>query len=474
VTQLIATAERDRAARGVPRHGAPSLAEARALVVLAAPLILTQLAQMAVMTTDVFMLGRFSREALAAAAIGSTVFYAAWLAGSGPAFAVAPMIAQSLGLRPGDRAGVRAATRMGLWAVWLVAVPAIPLLWQARPVLLALHQDPALAVLAGQFVAMLALGLPFTLGYLVLRSFATAVGRPAPAMWVMAATIVFNATADYALIFGHFGAPRLGIVGSGLATASSSLFSFTAMAAVSAVHPHLRPYRVFKRFTRPALDRLGEVFRLGLPIGAAMTFEAMLFNTMTLVMGSFGATALAAHQIALNVASITFMVPLGIGMAASVRVGLAAGAGDGAGARRSGYTAMIMGLAFIGLCGAGMALWGAPIAGLYVGGRAAQDLQVIATAALFLKVAAAFQVFDAVQVVAGQSLRGLKDTRAPMFIAAGAYWLAGAPVCLLLAFPIGLKGLGVWIGLAVGLAVAAAALGGRFAWMTREHAARDR
>jgi MATE family multidrug resistance protein len=198
-----------------------------------------------------------------------------------------------------------------------------------------------------------------------------------------------------------------------------------------------------------------------------MMFEAMLFNVMTLVMGSFGTTSLAAHQIALNFASITFMVPLGIGMAATVRVGLAAGAGDAHAVRRSGFTAMVMGVGFITLCGAGMALFGAGIAGLYVGGRAPQDLAVIATAALFLKVAAAFQVFDALQVVAGQSLRGLKDARAPMYIAGGSYWLAGAPVCLLLALTFGMKGLGIWIGLAVGLAVAAAALSTRFALLTR-------
>jgi MATE family multidrug resistance protein len=229
----------------------------------------------------------------------------------------------------------------------------------------------------------------------------------------------------------------------------------------------MKAYRVLRRFARPALSTLGELYRLGLPIGLTLIFEAMLFNVMTLVMGSFGTASLAAHQIALNVASITFMVPLGLGMAATVRVGLAAGAGDSRGVRRSGFTAVAMGLSFIVVCGAAMALWGAPIAGLYVGGRAAQDLEVIAMAALFLKVAAAFQVFDALQVVAGQSLRGLKDARAPMFIAGGAYWLAGAPTCLILAFGFGLKGLGVWIGVAVGLAVAAGALFARFAILTR-------
>jgi len=198
-----------------------------------------------------------------------------------------------------------------------------------------------------------------------------------------------------------------------------------------------------------------------------MMFEAMMFNVMTLVMGTFGETPLAAHQIALNFASVTFMVPLGLGMAATVRVGLAAGAGDQAGVRRAGLTAMIIGVAFISLCGLAMAFGGAQIASFYVGGRGAQDLAVIATAAVFLKVAAAFQMFDALQVIAAQSLRGLKDARAPMFIAAASYWLIGAPTCFALAFWAHLQGLGIWIGLATGLAAAAVLLTARFLMLAR-------
>ena len=448
-------------------HGEPWLAEARAIAILAGPLIVTQLAQMAVMTTDVILLGRFNRTALAAAAIGNTLFYCAWLVGGGPALAVAPMIAQLLGLDPDDKDGVRACVRMGLWATLTLSLPLVVVLWQAQGILLALHQDPVLAENAGKFVRMVSLELPFALGFQVVRGFTTAVGRPRAGMWVMAATIGFNALVGWSLIFGHFGAPRMGIVGSGLATALSGVFSFTALVLVVRTDKVMRAYRLFHDFGRLASDKLAEVFRLGLPIGLTLMFEAMLFNVMTLVMGTFGVVSLAAHQIALNFASITFMVPLGLGMAATVRVGLAAGAGDEHGVRRAGFTAMVMGVGFITLCGVAMALLGRPIAQLYVGGRASQDLAVIAMAALFLKVAAAFQVFDALQVVAAQSLRGLKDAHAPMFIAGGAYWLAGAPACLLLAYPFGLAGFGIWIGLALGLAAAAAALFTRFALLTR-------
>ncbi len=441
--------------------------ETVALVALAIPLVFTQLAQMAVMTTDVIMLGRLSQTALAAGAIGSTIYYFAWLIGAGPSSAVSPMIAQSLGADPNNREAVRTIVRMGLWAVALLALPMAALLVSAEWILLHLGQDPVLAKGAGQFVSVLAIGMPFTLGFLVLRNFATATGKPRAAMWVMLATILWNALADYALIFGHFGFPRLEMVGAGIATASSGMFSLLAMVLIIWLDPDLRVYQPFKGLVLPARRLLAEVFRLGLPIGMTMIFEAMLFNVMTLVMGTFGTDQLAAHQVALNFASVTFMVPLGIGMAATVRVGLATGRGDMAAARLSGFVAMVVGVGFISLCGLAMAFAGRQIASLYFGPPTAQETQVITYATQFLMIAAAFQVFDALQVIGGLSLRGLKDARVPMIIAGASYWLAGAPICLILAISFGLKGVGIWIGLAAGLSVAAVAMGLRFEWLTR-------
>ena len=449
-----------------PNGRAAWASEARATSLLAAPLILTQLAQMAIGTTDLLLLGRFSQDALAAAAIGNTIFFFAWLAGGGPASAVSPMIAQSLGARPRARGGVRTSLRMGLWAVAVTSLVMVPVMWSAAPILKALGQDPKLADMAGQFCFILAFGLPFTLAFQVLRNFATALGRPRAAMMVMAATIGFNALGGWILIFGHLGAPRLGIVGSALATACSALFSFLAMLAVAHLDPKLRVYRITRRLYRPARAKLAEVFRLGLPIGMTMLFEAMLFNTMTLVMGTFGTVSLAAHQIAMNVASITFMVPLGLGMASTVRVGLAAGAGDLAGARRAGMVAFCLAAGFMLITGAIIALASGAIASLYLGGGSAADAAAIALAAVFLKAAAAFQVFDAVQVVGAQALRGLKDARMPMVLAGGAYWLVGAPACLFLAFGLHLRGLGLWIGFVVGLAAAASAMFLRFRRLT--------
>jgi MATE family multidrug resistance protein len=277
--------------------------------------------------------------------------------------------------------------------------------------------------------------------------------------------VFFNAAGDYALIFGHFGLPRLELIGSGISSACSYAFAFLAMVAVVRIMPGLRKYRIFRRFHRLHWDKLREVFRLGMPIGLTMMFEAMLFNAATLIMGTFGTASVAAHQIALNVPSITFMVPLGIGMAATVRVGLAAGARDHEAVKRAGYSAMLIGVAFMSLTG--VLLWIFPdrIAALYFSDTRA-NAEVIALAVVFLHVAAVFQIVDGLQVVSAMSLRGLKDARAPMWIAGASYWIAGFPVCLLLAFTFHMKGLGIWIGLAFALLVAAITMTWRFWYLS--------
>jgi MATE family multidrug resistance protein len=440
MSQIAEEIDLSHAGARVSGHGLDAwFAEAREMLKLAWPLVLTQLAQMAIMTTDVVMLGRLGKTALASAALGNTVFFFTWLIGCGPVAAVSPMIAHILGERPNDRAGVRAATRMGFWAVLLLAVPLIGFLLMTRHTLLFLDQTDDLATNAGVFVSALCWGLPFSLGYQVLRNFSTALSKPNASLWVMGLAIFFNAFGDYALIFGHFGFPKLGLLGSGISSACSYAFSFLAMVVVVQLTPSLRKYRIWRRFHRPHIEKLWEVFRLGMPIGLTMIFEAMLFNSATLIMGTFGTAAVAAHQIALNVPSITFMVPLGIGMAATVRVGLAAGARDGEAVRRAGF---------------------------YFADEAA-NADVIRLAIVFLHVAAVFQIVDGVQVTGALSLRGLKDARAPMWIAGGSYWIAGFPTCLLFAFGFGLKGQGIWIGLAFGLLVAALTMCWRFWYLSR-------
>jgi MATE family multidrug resistance protein len=286
-------------------------------------------------------------------------------------------------------------------------------------------------------------------------------------MVVMGLAILFNALGDYVLIFGHFGLPQLGLMGAGFASASSNLFTLVAMAVIALRLPVLKPYHILHRFFQLHWRSLIELFHLGLPIGVTMLFEVALFNAATLAMGTFGIAALAAHQIAITIPSLTFMVPLGIGLAGTVRVGLAAGAGDIYGARRAGFTAMGMGLVFMFGAALVLILFPHSIAMLWLP-DSAENRDVLALAVTFLHVAAAFQLMDGLQVTASMSLRGLKDARGPMWVAGASYWLAGAPMCALLGFGLGMKGLGIWLGLAFGLLVAAVLLTTRFALLSKE------
>ncbi len=445
----------------------PWAVEVRELMKLAWPLVATQLAQMAILTTDVIMLGRLSKEALAGAALGNTVFYFAWLFGLGPTAAISPMIAHILGASPNNRAGVRGVVRMGFWTIAMLAIPLTTFLWFTKDILLFLHQIPSLAEAAGHFVRPLSIGLSFSLGYQVLRNYSTALGRPNASLWVMVVTILFNAAADYALIFGHFGFPRLGLVGSGIASASSYTFAFLAMTVVVLVSGDLAKYRIFRRLFRPDWEKFRELFRLGMPIGFTMIFEAALFNASTLLMGTFGTASVAANQVALNVPSITFMVPLGVAMAATVRVGLAAGAGDRDGVRRAGFTALAVSTGFMSVAAVILAIFPHQIASLYFSTNTAANAAVLRLTAVFLPIAAAFQIFDGLQVTASLSLRGLKDARMPMWIAAASYWLVGFPLCMGLGVFLDWKGVGVWLGLAFALMTAAILLCWRFVALSR-------
>jgi MATE family multidrug resistance protein len=434
----------------------------------------TQLAQMIILATDTVMLGHFSKSALAAAALGNTIFFMVWLLGSGMPMAVSPVIAHIQGAhgdsgraKSYDRRKVRIAVRMGLWSVALVSLPLLCLLIFTRPILLALDQQPGLAADAAQFMSGLAWGLPFALAFQVLRSFSTALSRAVPPLVVMGLAIAWNAGFDYALIFGHFGLPRLGLLGAGIASASSNIFSFMLMLAVCLGVPALKRYRILHRLWQPHWQSFRELLRLGLPIGITMVFEVALFNGAALAMGTFGLASLAAHQIAITIPSLTFMIPLGIGLAATVRVGLAAGAGDHFAARRAGFTAIAMGGAFMCMTAVVLLLWPREIANLWLPDLP-ENADVLALAVTFLHVAAAFQMVDGIQVTAAMSLRGLKDARGPMWLAGASYWLAGAPMCVALGFGTSLKGLGIWLGLAFGLLVAAISLTTRFVLLSKK------
>ncbi len=446
----------------------PWLDETRELMKLAAPLIVMQLAQIGSLTADIIMVGQLGKEALAATGIGAVIFYLAWLIGFGPVMAVSPIVAQILGAHPNDRARVRATVRMGFWAIaFMSPVLMLALFLWTRPVLLLLGQDPQIAAMAEPWVQVVSLGLPFWLATPLLRGLATAIDRQRPVLVIAIVTVLVNIAANYVFIYGHFGAPAMGVVGSAVASVIAYVFAFAAMMALALFAPSFKKYRLLHRFFRPDWKKFAEIFRLGIPMGSSLIFEAMLFNSATLIMGTFGAAAVAAHQVALNIPSLTFMVPLGIGMAATVRVGLMTGARNAMGARRAGYTAIAVGCGFMALCGVVIALIPETLAGLYLNAADPRNEGVIPLAVTFLYVAAAFQLFDALQVTAQTSLRGLKDARWPMWIAGLSYWLIGFPLAWGLSKGAGLEGLGVWTGLLVGLLFAGIGMLARWEILSR-------
>jgi MATE family multidrug resistance protein len=444
----------------------PWAVEARALAALGLPLVLTQLAQMAMPTTDILMLGALGREPLAAAALGASTYMLAFLIGLGPASAVAPMIAQIVGANPSDNARTRIAFRMGLWAILLLSAPLCLSFAFAESLLIGLGQSPDLARLAAPYVHVLAAGMPFSLGFHVLRNFVTALGRPRGPLIIMFSAVALNVVLDYGLIFGELGMPALGLFGAGLATAFCHFFCFAVLGLLVTFGGAYRRYRIWRRFHRPDWTRLAEVFRLGTSIGLTMIFETTLFLSSAFLIGQFGTAALAAHQIAINIPSITFMVPLGIAIAATVRVGYAAGRRDTDGVRRAGITALVMAGAFMLVCGLIIASVPRALIGLYLDRDLAADADAIAYGVSFLYAVAGFQVFDGVQVVAAFALRGLKDVRAPVIITALSYWGGGFPMAVTLGFVLGFEGAGVWWGMVIGLALAAIFLTARFVYLS--------
>ncbi len=440
--------------------------EARATVALGWPLILTNLAQTAMTATDVVMMGWLGPDALAAGALGANLYFATMIFGLGLTTATAPMIARELGRKGNSVRDVRRTVRQGMWLALAIAVPMWLLLWHTEPILLAMDQDAALSAQAGHYVRALQWSiLPFFF-FLVLRSFISALERPQWALAVGVGGVVFNAAAAWCLIFGKLGFPALGLVGAGIATTLADAAMFVALAVVVYTDRKFRRYHLFGRFWRADWPRFRELCRLGAPIGAMISLEVIVFNVATFLMGLVGTASLAAHSIAIQIASLSFMVPLGLSQAATVRVGRAYGAQDSDGIRRAGWTAFALGVGFMVLTGLAMILAPRTLVGVFLDLDAPANTVVVNLAVSFLAVAALFQVADGAQAVAAGMLRGLHDTRVPMIYAGLGYWGVGLLLGVVLAFPAGQGGIGIWLGLATGLVVVAILLVAR--WLRRE------
>ena len=444
----------------------PWLTEAGAMLALSWPIVLTNVAQTAMTTTDVAMMGHLSPQALAAGALGANLYLGVLIFGIGVMGAVPPLLAIELGRNRHAVREIRRTVRQGFWAALTLVGPMWLFLWQAEAVLLAMGQDAALSRAAGSYVATLQWGLlPFFL-YLVLRGFLAALQRPFWAMVVMLVAVAFNALANWCLMFGRLGFPALGLPGSGLATSLSSLLMLLGLAIVVTRDRRFRRYRLFGRFWIPDWPRYRGLWRLGLPIGATAAFEVLIFSGAAFMMGLIGPSSLAAHAIAIQIASLTFMVPLGIGQAGTVRVGRAFGAGDPDGVTRAGTTAIVLAIGFMALMALMMLFAPHWLIAPFLD-RAQPGATAVAELAIaFLLWAAIFQIADGAQVVGSCVLRGLGDTRVPMLYALLGYWGIGLPLAAALGFATPLAGIGIWIGLAASLAIVAILMLWR--WQRRE------
>jgi MATE family multidrug resistance protein len=433
-------------------------AELGATLRLAGPLATANILQMAVFATDVMFVSRLGQEALAASSLAVALFALMLMAFYGLTGAVAALIAAEIGRQRHSVREVRRSVRMALWLCAVLGVIGIAVCMNGERIVLATGQSPILSRLAGDFLALCALSVVPMLVVNVLRTFVSAMGRPIFATVITGLSIAVNALGNWALVFGHLGAPKLGLLGSPLASFITACATVLAYCLAIRSDRRLRRMHIFGRWWRPEWSRMRQIVALGLPIALTLMAEGGLFSSAAFLMGLIGEAQLAAHTVALQIAAIFFQVPFGIGQAATIRVGYHYGAGDRAAIGRAGWAALLTGLAFVGVSAGAMLLAPRLIMSAYIDMDAPANATLIGFALQYLVVAAAFQLVDGAQAVAAGVLRGIQDTRVPAAIAIVSYWLAGFVTAYWLGLHTPLSGLGVWIGLAVGLTVAAVLL----------------
>jgi MATE family multidrug resistance protein len=441
-------------------------AELGATLRLSWPLAAANLLQMLTYAIDVIFIARLGEDQLAASALAIALFGLVLWALSGLTGAVAPVAAAELGERAPALRPVRRSVRMALWLAVFSGIAGIGICLLLGPLMHVTGQQAQITALAIEYNSLLVLSLIPMLFNNVLRSFVSTLDRPIFATAITAGGIFVNALANYAFIFGNLGAPELGLQGAAVATILTTLTTLAAYVVAIRLDPRLHRYRVFGRWWSPDWPRLLHIVRIGTPIALTITAEAGIFGAAAFLMGNIGASQLAAHTVALQIAALAFQVPFGVGQAATIRVGYFYGARDPDGMKRAGWTAIVVGTGFMAFTALLMIMIPKPLIAIYVDPWDPKNAVLVGFALQYIVIAAAFQLFDGMQAVAAGALRGLQDTRIPMWIAAFAYWVPGIGTALALGFYTPLEGVGVWIGLATGLTVAAALLGWR--WHRRE------
>ena len=440
--------------------------EIRATLRLSWPLAAANLLQMLTYAIDVIFIARLGEEQLAASALAISLFGLVMWALSGLTGAVAPVAAADLGERAPALRPVRRAVRMAMWLAVFSGLAGMAICLLLGPLMRATGQETRIIALALEYNSVLIFSMVPMLFNNVLRSFVSTLDRPVFATAITAAGILVNGVANYAFIFGNLGAPELGLRGAAVATIITSLATLGAYILAIRLDPRLHRYRIFGRWWTPDWQRFWHIARIGTPIALTITAEAGIFGAAAFLMGNIGATQLAAHTVALQIAALAFQVPFGVGQAATIRVGYFYGARDPGGMKRAGWAAIAIGTGFMALTALAMLIIPKPLLAIYIDPWDPKNALLVSFALKYLVVAAAFQLADGLQAVAAGALRGLHDTRVPMWIAAFAYWVPGIGTAVWLGFYTRLEGTGVWIGLATGLVVAALLLTHR--WARRE------
>jgi MATE family multidrug resistance protein len=432
--------------------------ETSATLRLAIPLAAAALAQMGMGLTDTILLGSLGRDALAAGGLGASLFFTITAVMQGLMTGVSVLVAHARGAKKIERIApiFRAGTVLALFAT----VPVMLVLWWLEPILLLIGEPAALARDVGAYERILLLGAPASMLLATQRTYLAAINRPQLVMAVAVGALALNGVLNYGLIHGAWGLPDMGYLGS----ATASAIAIWIMLGITALIVRVRPALRTRLFNGPVDWKIvRELAQIGWPVAGTLGVELMLFAAGALMMGILGNAALAAHQVAINIAATTFMVAFAVGQAVNVRVGFHLGAGDPAAARRAGLVAFALGVGFMVLPAIAFFVIPQPIALLFnLDPAKPADAEAIALIVQLLAVAAVFQVFDGAQAIGAGALRGYKDTRIPMLLAAFSYWAVGFPVAWTLAFALKLGPLGVWWGLALGLMTATVLLGWRF------------
>ncbi len=429
--------------------------EVRATIRLALPLILAQLAAVGTNMVDAMLAGHHSAHVLGAVAVGASIWSLAILSGMGVMMAVPPSVSQLDGA--GRRHDVGVLFRQALWLALGMGV----LLWfvvrHAKPLIGLIGVAPGLRDEVGEFLHAISWGAPALTCYFALRGLSEGLSLTRPSMYFSFGGLAVLAPLGYVLMFGKLGFSPQGARGCGIATALVLWLEMAAFAVYIARHRNYRGLGLGERFDPPRPRKIGELLWVGLPMAVTLLAEGGLFVAVALAIGTLGENVVASHQVALNIASFFFMIPLGLAMAITVRVGHAVGRGDAIGVRYAGFCGIGLALATQMFSAGLMLSMPHVIASLYT-----RDVGVIATATELIMLAGFFQFSDGIQVASNGALRGLKDTRVPMVFTLFAYWMVGMPVGWWLAFRQGLGARGMWMGLIAGLSMAAVLLFTRF------------